>query len=64
MIPFLATTALDIKQRLRYSAQHRFFAPTFSLTVMSVYGLPTATIKLLALVMTVLKTLGLHITLG
>ena len=64
---FAKITVFASKQWSRYFAQQcrlpiSMFsaAAVFSSTVMSVYGLPTATIRLLALVMAVLKTMGLH----
>ena len=55
------TTADSMKHLWRYSAQQNVSLPgLLCSTSMRVYGLPIATIRLLALVMAVLKTLGLH----
>ena len=60
VIPGDFRIVLALKHWLRYLAQHCLLLSSFSSTAMRVYGLPTATTKLLALVMAVLKTLGLH----
>ena len=60
VIPGDFRIVLALKHWLRYLAQHCLVLSSFSSTAMRVYGLPTATTKLLALVMAVLKTLGLH----